>query len=89
MIKVGEYMAMGKPVVAYALPESRLTANGTALFAASGDIVQFAGCIEALLDDESLRLALGERARTRIQKQLSWERSEEMLLKAYSSGLSK
>ena len=41
MMKVGEYVSMGVPVVAFDLPESVVAAEGVALFAAGNDEAAF------------------------------------------------
>ncbi len=83
MIKVAEYMAMGSPVVAFDLPETRATAQDGALYARPGDHAGMAGVIDALLSDRPLREALGARARRRVEQGLSWERSATALVSAY------
>ncbi len=82
MIKVVEYLAAGRPVVAFDLPETRRTAGGAALYADCGDLAQFAALIGRLAEDERLRARLSERARMRAED-LVWERSEEELIGAY------
>src|SRR5260221_3419259 len=49
MIKTLEYMAMGKPVVAFDLAETRFSAQNAALFATPNVVEDFASQIEALL----------------------------------------
>ena len=83
MVKVAEYMSMGVPVVAYDLPESVVTAEGAALFAAGNDEAAFADRIEELLTDPELRTRLGAAGRARIAGPLSWSASEAQLLAAY------
>jgi glycosyltransferase involved in cell wall biosynthesis len=83
MTKVVEYMALGRPTVAYDLRETRYSAADSALYAANNDPRHFADLIVRLLDDEALRLTLGIRAKARYQKLLSWEHSQEQLLAAY------
>lgn len=85
MIKIAEYMAMGKPVVAYGLRESRYTAADAALYAEPGDVASYAARIEDLLDDPHRRAELGRRGRERVQRELSWEHSERSLQAAYAS----
>jgi glycosyltransferase involved in cell wall biosynthesis len=78
-----EYMAMGKPVVAFDLPETRYSAQDAALYATSNRIEEFADQIETLLDDEELRLKMGAAGRERIEKDLCWDRTKEALRLAY------
>ena len=83
MVKVAEYMSMGVPVVSYDLPESVVTAEGAALFAAGNDETAFADRIAELLTDPELRARLGAAGRARIEGPLSWSESEAQLLAAY------
>lgn len=87
MVKIAEYMAAGRPVVSYALRESRLTADGAALYARPDDVGSFATRIAQLLDDSELRAAMGRIGRERVERELSWERSERRLLAAYRAAL--
>jgi len=82
-IKIGEYMAMGKPVVAYDLPESRHTAQDAALFVETGDAKAFGEAVVALLHDAGLRHKMGEAGRQRFVNELSWEHQQRNLLRAY------
>lgn len=83
MVKVAEYMSMAVPVVAFDLPESVVTAEGAALFAAGNDEAAFADRVEELLNDPELGARLGAVGRARIAGPLSWSTSEEQLLAAY------
>jgi len=73
MNKVMEYMALGKPVVAYDLRETRCSAGSAALYARPNDLADFAAQIERLADDRSLRQRMGDEGRRRVEAQLSWE----------------
>ena len=88
MNKTLEYMAMGKPVVAFDLKETRFSAGDAALYATPNEPDSYAECIERLLDDSDLRNSLGRRGRERIQGGLSWDHSKQVLLQAYSAVLS-
>jgi glycosyltransferase involved in cell wall biosynthesis len=83
MIKTMEYMAMGRPVVAFDLAETRFSAQDAALYAAPNLVEDFANKIEVLLDNEELRLEMGAVGRKRIEEELSWDHSKEHLLLAY------
>jgi glycosyltransferase involved in cell wall biosynthesis len=85
MLKTMEYMAMGKPVVAFDLPETRYSAQDAALYATPNRIAEFADQIEILLDNEDLRLQMGAAGRKRIEKDLCWDRTKEVLKLAYES----
>jgi glycosyltransferase involved in cell wall biosynthesis len=84
-IKIMEYMATGKPIVAFDLPETRYSTNNSAILINSGDIKGFAIGIKKLMDDPNLRLELGRKGRERIQKKLNWENSAFNLKQAYDS----
>ena len=86
-VKVVEYMAMGRAVVAYDLPETRASAGDAALYAPSGDEAAFARHVAALLDDPALRALVGERGRQRMAGALGWHCSREELLRAYAAVL--
>ncbi len=84
MIKVLEYMAMGKPIVAFDLAQTRDTAQGAALYATPNRAEDFARNIEILLENEALRAEMGICGRRRIQEELSWEHAKQHLLQAYA-----
>jgi glycosyltransferase involved in cell wall biosynthesis len=83
IVKVMEYMAQAKPVVAFDLPEHRVSAGDTALYAKPNDEADFARQIVRLMDDAELRRSLGEAGRERVAKHFTWERQVEHLLAAY------
>lgn len=83
MIKTMEYMAMGKPVVAFDLAETRFSAQDAALYARPNVSEDFANKIEILLGDEVLRRTLGTNGCRRIEQELSWNHSKANLLRAY------
>ncbi len=87
MIKIMEYMALGRPIVSFDLPESRVSAGPAARFAA-GDDELFARHVDELLDDPAARAAMGDAGRRRIADGLSWEHSERVLHQAYDRVLS-
>ncbi len=84
MMKVAEYMAVGRPVAAFDLLETRRTAGDCALYAPSGDVDAYAANIDRLLEDGSLRHRLGAAAAARVRAHLGWDRSAAALLAAYS-----
>jgi glycosyltransferase involved in cell wall biosynthesis len=83
MIKVAEYLALGKPVVAYDLLETRRTVARAAILVKPGDKARFADEILSLAADPALRTAFAQRARERA-KDLGWDKSERALLSAYA-----
>ncbi len=87
MVKIAEYMAMSRPVVAYALGESMFVAGEAALYAEPNDVLSYARCIEQLLDDPARRTRMGRIGRERVERELSWEHSERNLAAAYRRAL--
>lgn len=85
MIKIAEYMALGKPVVAFDLPEHRVTAQGAALYATANQVDAFAAQIAALMDDPALRRRMGELGRERVEKELAWLHQSKRLLHVYQT----
>lgn len=85
MIKTMEYMAMGKPMVAFDLAETRFSAQDAALYATPNSVEELADKIETLLSDEKRRRSMGTFGRKRIEEALSWDYSKEQLLLAYST----
>lgn len=85
LLKVAEYMAVGRPLVAFELGETRTTAGDAAVFARSID--GFAAAIDGLFEDDERREAMGRAGRERAVSTLSWARSEESLVAAYERAL--
>lgn len=83
MIKIGEYLAAGRPIVSFALEETRHTAGDCALYAACADLDDFCGSITQLCEDEEMRAALSTRALERA-REMTWEHSAERLREAYA-----
>jgi glycosyltransferase involved in cell wall biosynthesis len=87
MIKMMEYMALGKPIVAFDLPEHRFTAQQAAIYVTPNDERAFARALERLMDDPLRREDLGAFGRRRIETQLAWDFSIPNLLAAYRAVL--
>jgi len=85
MIKMMEYMAFGKPIVAFDLPEHRVTAQDAAVYARPNDELDFARQIAALMDDPQRRQRMGKKGRERIETELAWSYQEKHLLEAYEA----
>ncbi len=85
MNKVLEYMALGKPVVQFDLPEGRVSAGEAALYARPNDPADLAEKIGTLLDDQALCRRLGAIGRQRIEGELSWQRQAPRLVAAYET----
>lgn len=83
MLKTMEYMAMGKPIVAFDLPETRFSAQDAALYAIPNLVEDFAAKIAFLLDNSALRSQMGIRGRKRVMETLCWDRTKQQLWHAY------
>lgn len=83
MIKMMEYMAMAKPIVAFDLVEHRRTAGDAALYASANDEFDFAKRLAELMDDPARREAMGASGRKRVEEHLAWPHQEQQLLQAY------
>ena len=62
-VKVLDYMAAGKPIVAFDIPETHFSAGPAALYVCPNDEREFALKLAELMDDAGLRVALGEAGR--------------------------
>jgi glycosyltransferase involved in cell wall biosynthesis len=82
-IKIMEYMAAGRPVVAFDLPESRISLGDAGILVPPGDVSGFADAVVSLLDDPKESARLGEAGKRRIADHLNWENAERALNQAY------
>ena len=85
MIKMMEYMAMGKPIVAFDLPEHRVSGGDAALYATPNSELDMARKIADLMDDPQRRTRMGQLGRQRVESDLHWGRQAERLIRAYDS----
>jgi glycosyltransferase involved in cell wall biosynthesis len=85
MIKMTEYMALGKPIVAFDLPEHRFTAQTAAAYAKPNDDFDLARVIAELARDPERRAEMGRYGRRRIEEVLAWQHSVPHLLEAYEA----
>ncbi|HZX48097.1 MAG TPA: glycosyltransferase family 4 protein [Nitrospirota bacterium] len=84
-IKVMEFMAAGKPVVAFDLKETRYSADGAALFVQPGDIQGFSLALKQLINDPDTRQRMGQSGFRRIEKELNWKKAATNLAEAYAA----
>jgi len=90
MIKIMEYMALGKPIVQFDLKEGRFSAGEAALYADNtNQVPDFAAKILQLVDDPALRARMGEIGRQRVHGELAWQYSVPHLLAAYERAFAK
>lgn len=89
LIKIPEYMALGAPIVSFDLKESRVSAQDAARYAADDDAESFAAEIDRLLDDRDARERMATIGRRRVESELAWKYSEQVLLAAYDHVLAR
>ena len=84
-LKLFEYMAAGKPIVATALNHAvEVIQDGhNGLLVAAGDVNMFAEAILKLLDDPAERARLGQNARREAIEKYSWEKYTRTLEELY------
>lgn len=85
MIKLLEYMALGKPSVAFDLTEHRRSGGEAALYARPDDEEDFARQIQRLMHDEELRAQMGAEGRRRVETSLAWPFQAPHLVTAYAA----
>ena len=84
MIKIMEYMALGKPIVQFNMKEGRFSAQKASLYADNDKgAADFAAKIIWLLENPDERRQMGEFGRKRVEEELAWEHSVASLLAAY------
>ncbi|MEM6674134.1 MAG: glycosyltransferase family 4 protein [Planctomycetota bacterium] len=83
MNKIIEYMAMELPVVSFDLAESKYSAADAAVYVDANDERAFASAIAELLDDEQRRTTMGQIGRKRVEQELAWDHSRQVLVDFY------
>jgi glycosyltransferase involved in cell wall biosynthesis len=81
MNKIMEYMALKKPIVQYDLKEGRFSAEEASLYA--NDIQDFANKIVYLINNEEIRVNMGEYGYKRVLEELSWDHESNKLINFY------
>jgi glycosyltransferase involved in cell wall biosynthesis len=88
MIKIMEYMSLGKPIVQFDMKEGRFSARESSLYAnGAKGVSDFAAKILWLLDHPREREHMGAFGRRRVERELAWDFSVEHLLAAYEHAL--
>lgn len=85
MNKVMEYMYFGLPIAAFDLTETRVSAEGAALYAEPDNAGDLATKIEDIVDDQVLAKRMAEIGMSRVRDELAWEHSRAPLLAAYDA----
>ena len=75
MNKLMEYIAMGKPSIAYDMLETRKSGGEAVVYVSEASATALSEAVIALADDAERRRSLGVLARLRIEQELSWERT--------------
>jgi glycosyltransferase involved in cell wall biosynthesis len=90
MIKIMEYMALGKPIVQFDLKEGRFSAGEASLYSDNRhQVTDFAAKILWLLEHPEERRHMGEIGRRRVIQELAWQHSVKNLLAAYQRAFNK
>ncbi len=90
MIKIAEYMALGKPIVQFELTEGRFTAREASLYSdGENHVPDFADKIVWLLDHPLERERMGSFGKNRVSQYLAWEYSVANLIAAYERAFDK
>lgn len=84
MNKIMEYMALKKPIVQYDLKEGRFSSQKASLYAKNTSTTDFAEKIMVLLDDEGMRVEMGDFGYERVVNKLSWDFESKKLLSFYN-----
>lgn len=85
-LKIVEYLASGKPIVASRVGEVERMIGDAGILAEPGDAFSLANGIETLLRDEGLRKDFAVKARDRAENKYNWADTAGSLLRAYSTG---
>lgn len=88
-IKVMEYMAYAKPIVAFDLKETRYSAREAAVYVRPNEEAEFAKTVVELMGQPELRNKMGAYGRRRVEEELQWSKVGRNLLKAYETLLAK
>jgi len=83
-LKIVEYLASGKAIVASNVAEARRMLGGAGLLVNPGNFYDLANGIVRLLQDETLRGCLGKFARRRAERRYNWTATTSSLISAYS-----
>jgi glycosyltransferase involved in cell wall biosynthesis len=84
MNKVLEYMALGRPIVAFDLKETRFSAGEAAVYATPNDPGDFGDQVLALLADPARCAEMGRFGQRRLKEHLAWSHSRAALVRSYA-----
>jgi glycosyltransferase involved in cell wall biosynthesis len=80
-----EYMAYGKPIVAFDLKETRFSAGEAAIYVRPNEEAEFAATVAKLMGEPELRNKMGAYGRRRVEEELQWSKVGRNLLAAYDT----
>ena len=83
-LKIVEYLASGKPIVASLVGETRNMVGGAGLLVEPGNYNALSEQIANLLGNQQLRQEMGFRARLRAETRYNWRKTADNLLEAYN-----
>jgi glycosyltransferase involved in cell wall biosynthesis/MoaA/NifB/PqqE/SkfB family radical SAM enzyme len=86
-LKICEYLAAGKAIVASEVGEAARMVRGAGVLTKPGDVGSLAEGIRKLLDRPELRVELARKARRRAEEKYNWGVTAEHLLRAYRLGV--
>ncbi len=86
-LKIVEYMAAGKAIVASDVGEVPRMLSGSGILTEPGDVYSLAKGILKFLEDENLRKKCEEKARKRAEKEFTWDITADNILKSYKTAI--
>jgi len=84
-LKIAEYLASGKPIVASGVGEVHIMVGEAGLVVPPGDAGALAEGVVRILGDQGLKMGLGRRARARAESTFGWGRTAASLVAAYET----
>ena len=87
-LKIAEYMASGKAIVASDVGDVPRMVSDCGLLVPPGDVEALADSVLRCLGDQRLRKSLGDRARERAESLFNWDATAENIMGAYEKALS-
>ncbi len=88
-LKIAEYLASGKPIVASDVGEVKRMLGGAGILTIPGNSEDLALGIIKLLEDEPLRKRLSQKARKRAEEIYNWNNTSQNILEAYHFAIEK
>ncbi len=86
-LKIVEYLAAGKPIVASLVGEVRNMVGGAGFLVEPGNHLALAQAIMELLVNNELKIEMGLRARQRAESRYNWRETAKNISKAYDKSL--